>query len=165
MMTEFNADEVLEMSIRIESNGAAFYQKAASLQSDVETKKFLEKLAAMEQGHKRIFSEMRKTLTENTKGGKVFDPQNELSLYLSSLADTLGGEGKPSAADALTGKETLEDILNTAIGLEKDSILFYIGLKDMVPPKYGQDKIDHIIKEERQHVAQLKGILANVIIR
>jgi rubrerythrin len=163
MMSEFNADEVLEMAIRIENNGAAFYQKAANLQSDVETKKFLEKLAEMEQGHKRIFSEMRKMLTESDKGGKVFDPQNELSLYLSSLADTLGGEGKPSAADALTGKETLEDILNTAIGLEKDSILFYIGLKDMVPSKYGQDRIDHIIKEERQHVAQLKGILAKVI--
>ena len=162
MMTEFNADEVFEMAIRIEDNGAAFYQKAAGLQSDVETKKFLEKLAAMEQGHKRIFSEMRKTLTENDKGGRVFDPQNELSLYLSSLADTLGGEGKPSAADALTGKETLAEILNTAIGLEKDSILFYIGLKDMVPPKYGQDRIDHIIKEERQHVVQLNGMLAKV---
>ena len=118
----------------------------------------------MEQGHKRIFTDMRKTLAENDKGGKVFDPQNELSLYLSSMADTLGGEGKPSAADSLTGKESLEDILNTAIGLEKDSILFYIGLKDMVPPKYGQDRIDHIIKEERQHVAQLKGILAKVIV-
>jgi rubrerythrin len=164
MMTEFNADEVFEMAIRIEDNGAAFYQKAASLQSDVETKKFLEKLAAMEKGHKRIFSEMRKTLTENDKGGRVFDPQNELSLYLSSLADTLGGEGKPTAAEALTGKETLVEILNTAIGLEKDSILFYVGLKDMVPPKFGQDRIDHIIREERQHVVQLNGILAKMTV-
>jgi rubrerythrin len=49
----------------------------------------------------------------------------------------------------------LEEILTTAIGLEKDSILFYVGLKDLVPPKYGQEKIDDIIRQERKHVAQL----------
>ncbi len=161
-MLAFNVDEVLEMAIQIEENGAAFYRKAAGLQSDAETKKFLENLAAMEEGHKKIFAEMRKTLTDKEKGGKVFDPRDELSLYLASMADTMGGEGSPSAANTLTGSETLEDILNTALGLEKDSILFYLGLKDMVPPKYGQDKIEAIIKEERKHVAQLTSISSKV---
>ena len=164
-MLGFNADEVLEMAIRIEENGAAFYQKAASLKSDMETKKFLERLAAIENGHKKIFTEMRKTLTDEEKSEKVFDPHNELSLYLSSMADTLGGEGSPSAADSLTGKETLEEILKTAIDLEKDSILFYIGLKDIVPKKYGQERIEEVISEERKHVAQLKGILNKMEIR
>ena len=164
-MLGFNADEVLEMAIRIEENGAAFYQKAASLKSDMETKKFLEKLAAIENGHKKILTEMRKTLTDEEKSEKVFDPHNELSLYLASMADTLGGEGSPSAADSLTGKETLEEIKKTAIDLEKDSILFYIGLKDMVPKKSGQDRIEEVISEERKHVAQLKGILNKMEIR
>ena len=66
------------------------------------------------------------------------------------------------AADALTGSETLEDIINLAIGLEKKSILFYVGMKDMVPPKYGQEEIEDIIKEERKHVVQLTGILNKV---
>ena len=78
------------------------------------------------------------------------------------MADTLGGEGSPTVADALTGKETLEDILRTALGLEKDSILFYLGVKDMVPPNYGQEKIDEIIREEKRHVAQLAGLLRKV---
>jgi rubrerythrin len=78
------------------------------------------------------------------------------------MADSLGGEGSPSAADALTGNETLEDIIKTALGLEKDSILFYLGVKNMVPPKYGRDKVEEIIEEERKHVAQLTGILQKV---
>jgi rubrerythrin len=162
MVLGFNSDEVLVMAIRIEENGAEFYRKAAGLQSDGETKKFLENLATMEDGHKKIFIQMRETLADKYKNGKVFDPQGELSLYLASMADTMGGEGSPSAADALTGRDALEDILETALGLEKDSILFYLGLKDIVPPKYGQDKIEEIIGEERKHVALLTGILRSV---
>jgi rubrerythrin len=158
----FNSDEILEMAIRIEANGAAFYRKAAAMQSGAENKKFLESLAAMEDQHQKTFAEMRKTLTEADKGGKVFDPYDEVFQYLASLADTLGGEGSPKVADALTGDETLEDILRIAVGLEKDAILFYLGLKDMVPPKYGQEKIDDIIREEKRHVAQLTGLLRKI---
>lgn len=162
MAIGFNADEVLEMAIRIERNGATFYRKTAGLQSDEKNRDFFESLAAMEDKHQETFTEMRKTLSQKNKGGKVFDPHGELALYLASMADTLGGEGSPSAADALTGNETLEDIVNIALGLEKDSILFYLGLKNMVPPKYGRDKIEQIIEEERKHVAQLTGILNKV---
>jgi len=162
MAIGFNADEVLEMAIRIEENGAAFYRKAAGLQSDEENRNFLEGLAVMEDRHQEIFTEMRKTLGETDKAGTVFDPHGELALYLASMADSLGGEGSPSAADALTGNETLEDIIKTALGLEKDSILFYLGVKNMVPPKYGRDKVEEIIEEERRHVAQLTGVLNKV---
>jgi rubrerythrin len=49
----------------------------------------------------------------------------------------------------------MKEIIDIAIGLAKESILFYLGLKDMVPPNYGQDKVDQIIREERKHVIQL----------
>ena len=51
-----------------------------------------------------------------------------MSQYLAAMADTMGGEGSPSVADSLTGDETLEEILRTAVGLEKDSILFYLRI-------------------------------------
>ena len=159
MAIVFNTDEVFEMAIRIENNGAAFYRKAASLQSDTKNQKFLESLANMEDQHKRIFTEMRTTLTEKDKSPKVFDPYDEVSQYLAAMADNMGGEGSPSVAESLTGNETLEEILQTAVGLEKDSILFYLGIKDLIPSRSGQDRIDDIIKEERRHVIQLSNLL------
>jgi rubrerythrin len=162
MVIGFNADEVFEMAIRIEENGAAFYRKAAGLQSDAENREFLEKLAAMEDGHKATFIEIRKTLTDKDKSGKVFDPQDELSLYLAAMADTHGGEGSPSAADSLTGTETMEEVLATAIGLEKESVLFYIGIKDIVSPEHGIERIDDIIREERGHIAHLTSLLGKL---
>ena len=162
MAIVFNSDEIFEMAIRIESNGAAFYRKAAGLQSDIKNQKFLEGLANMEDQHQKIFTEMRTTLTEKDKSPKVFDPHDEVSQYLAAMADTMGGEGSPSVADSLTGDETLEEILRTAVGLEKDSILFYLGLKDLIPHQSGQDRIDEIIREERRHVAQLSNLLGKL---
>jgi rubrerythrin len=48
--------------------------------------------------------------------------------------------------------------VDIAIGLEKESILFYLGLKDLVPPEHGQEKLDEIIDQERQHIIQLNSI-------
>lgn len=151
----FNADEVLQMAVKIEHDGAEFYRKAADLKKDDQSTDFLLALAEMEDGHEKTFAAMRDGLGDDEKADTVFDPLNEVVLYLSAMADSHGGEGSPKAADQLTGKESLGDIINIAIGLEKESILFYLGLKDMVPEHLGKDKIDSIVKEEREHVATL----------
>ena len=65
------------------------------------------------------------------------------------------GVTKADPSDKLTGRESLEEILQTAIGLEKDSITFYLGIREMVPEKLGKDKVDRIIKEEMSHVVML----------
>jgi rubrerythrin len=162
MAYDFNLDEVFEMAIQIEANGSTFYRKAADMQQDPENKAFLEKLAHMEDKHKATFEGMRKEISDGGKQQTVFDPANELSMYLKAMADSHGGEGDPDIAASFTGEEPIEEIITTAIGLEKESILFYLGLKDLVPPKYGHDKLDEIIREEKLHIAQLNGFLKKV---
>jgi rubrerythrin len=162
MAYDFNADEIFEMAIQIEANGAKFYRKAADLQQEPDNKAFLEKLARMEDKHKTTFEAMRKAVSEGQKQETVFDPANELSMYLKAMADNHGGEGDPDVVESLTGEESMEEIITTAVGLEKESILFYLGLKDMVPAKYGHDKLDDIIREEKLHIAQLNGFLKKI---
>ena len=157
MSYDFNADEIFKVAIRIEENGAAFYRRAAEFQSDAENRTALEKLAAMEDTHKTTFEKMKQSLSSAEKSATVFDPQGDSANYLMAMADMHGGEGSPTAAEALTGEESILEIIDIAIGLEKESILFYLGLKDFVPPDYGQDKLDGIIREEQRHIIQLKG--------
>ena len=159
MAYDFNAAEAIEMAIQIEKNGAAFYRKAASLQDDEVDIKFLETIAKMEDRHQAGFEKMKSLLSDKEQAQTVFDPEDELSQYLKAMADAHGGEGSPDAAALLTGDETMAQIVQTAIGLEKESILFYIGLKDMVPEDLGQEKIDAIIEEEKKHIVQLGGFL------
>ncbi len=158
MIYYFNADEIFEMAVKIEENGASFYRKAASLQAGASERQAFEQLAAMEDSHKSTFEAMRKTLSAEEQAQTLFDPEDESSKYLSVMADIHGGEGSPKAADNLTGKETFQEILDIAIGLEKESILYYLGLKDMVPRTYGQDKVDAIIREEQKHIVQLNAL-------
>lgn len=159
MSYDYNAEEVFEMAIQIEANGAKFYRRAAELQKDQADKDFLETIAHMEDRHKIKFEKMKTQISDLEKSPTVFDPNDELYQYLKAMADSHGGEGNPDVANQMTGNETMTQIVATAIGLEKESILFYIGLKDFVPPKLGRDKIDEIIEEEKKHVAQLAGFL------
>ena len=156
MAIKFNIDEVLKMAVRIEQGGAAFYTRAAGLKKDAASADFLKKLAAVEKQHQAAFEAMRAELTDDEKEATAYDPWGEAELYLEAMADTHGGEGDPKAAAKLTGRESLADILTTAIGMEKDSILFYVGIKELVPAHLGGKKIDKVIKEEWGHVAILQ---------
>jgi len=159
MGIRYNADEILEMAIRIETNGKAFYLRAADLQSDGTMIRFFKNLAAMEEQHRKTFEQFRDELSSDDKEGQVYDPDGQASMYLAVMADTHGGEGDPQVAQNLTGKESLKDILKIALDLEKQSILFYLGLKDLVPKQRGKDQVDAIIDEEKQHIAQLSDVL------
>lgn len=158
MPYDFNADEMFNVAIRIEENGARFYRRAAELQEDPANREVLEKLAAMEDRHRHTFETMKQDVSKAEKKTTVFDPEGELEQYLAAMADTHGGEGSPAMADELTGDETIGEILDTALDLEKESILFYVGLKDLVPPDLGREKLDRIIAQERQHVIQLTAL-------
>ena len=162
MAYSFNAEEVFKMAVQIEKNGAAFYRKAADLQEDESDRKFLLGLAKMEDQHEVSFEEMKKDLAKHETAQTVFDPNDELSLYLDAMADAHGGEGDPDVLELITGRESMEDIIQTAIGLEKKSILFYVGLEDLVPVRLGKEKIDKIIREEKKHIAQLTRFLKKI---
>lgn len=155
----FNADEVFEMAEEIERNGARFYREAAGTTSDADVKKMLLELAAMEDGHEKTFQQMRKDLPQDQKGTTTFDPENEVAQYLQTLADFHGTEGKVSPTEKLTGQETMPEILKIALQAEKNSIAFYVGIKDLVSDKAGKDKIQAIIIEEMAHVSTIGGKL------
>ncbi len=155
----FNADEIFEMAEQIERNGAKFYREAAEKASDADVKSMLLELATMEDGHETTFANMRKELSEEEKGTTTYDPDNEVAQYLKTVADFHGTEGKVSPTENLTGQESMADILKIALQAEKNSIAFYVGIKDLVPSKAGKDKVQAIIIEEMAHVSTIGGKL------
>jgi rubrerythrin len=149
MSYDFNADDVFEMAEQMERNGAKFYRTAAANTADAANKKFLLELAAMEDEHEKTFKAMRTELSAKEKESTVFDPDGEAALYLRALADTRVFFEKEIDVTSL------KKILKSAIEAEKDSIVFYLGMKEAVPEKYGKGRLDVIIKEEMGHVRLL----------
>ena len=150
-MYDFTADDVFEMAEQLERNGAKFYQDAAQHTDNSEYKKLLLGLSAMEIEHEKIFVNLRSELSGKEKASTVFDPEAESILYLRALADT----------KVFFEKEidfsSKKSVLKAAMLTEKDSIVFYLGMKEMVPEKYGKDQLDKIIKEEMGHIKLLSN--------
>ena len=149
MMYDFNADDILEIAEQMERNGAKFYRTAAAAVSDASAKTFLEKLAAMEDDHEKTFGQMRAQLSADEKTSTVWDPEGESVRYLRALADTRVFFEKE------IDTSSLKAILKDAIMAEKDSIVFYLGMREAVPEKIGRNRLDDIIKEEMGHIRLL----------
>ena len=149
MSIDFNADEVFEIAEEIERNGAKFYRESAKKISNANKKKLLLNLAEMEDEHEQTFKTMRSELSRDEKVMTTFDPNGESEGYLRSLADTRVFYEKD------IDSTSLKEILKSAITAEKDSIVFYVGMKDVVPAHLGRDKLDGIIKEEMSHIRLL----------
>lgn len=155
MSIRFNADEIFEMAEQIERNGARFYRQAAEGFTDADSRQKLFDLAAMEDEHERVFHSMRADLSGKEGVVSGFDPNGEAALYLQAIADGKVFDVRKDPTERLTGKETMEDIYRMAIGLEKVSVVFYQGIKEMVPERLGKDRIEAIIKEEMGHITLL----------
>lgn len=149
MSYDFNANEIFLMAEQIERNGAKFYRDSAEGITDPSAKNLLLDLADMEDDHEKTFASLRAELADKEKEPTVFDPEDESVLYLRSLADTRVFFKKD------IDTSSMESILKEAIGAEKDSIVFYLGMKDLVPENIGKSRIDAIIKEEMQHITLL----------
>jgi rubrerythrin len=152
----FSADEIFSMAEQIEKNGEQFYRKSAERVKDAEAKDLLAKLADMGIEHLKIFRSLKLKLSSADKKAMTYDPNNEAGLYLASLADTkVFFEKDIGAAD-------LESIFKTALTAEKDSIAFYLGMKDLVTTGSSKEKIEEIIREEMRHIRILDEKLAGL---
>jgi len=154
----FNADEVFEMAEQIERNGAKFYRAAAKKFPDVS--QLLLELAAWEDKHEKTFKAMRSELAGTEAEPLVFDPDDQAQLYLRAMADEHIFNLKSNPVDELSNLKISEEVLKFALGIERDSIAFYTGLKESVSRKAGKDKVEAIIKEEMNHVATLSQQMA-----
>ncbi len=159
MAVELNAFDVFEIAEKIERNGAKFYLKAAELFDDFNIRSLFQELAGWELRHEQVFANMRKQLSELSSELRTFRPEDDLLLDAQAMAGLAVFGIKSDSSEEFSGKQSKSDIIKIAIEKEKDSIVYYTGLKDFVPDRAGKDKIDDIIKEEMHHVRILKQSL------
>lgn len=150
MGIKFNADEAFEMAEKIERNGGIFYRKAAEI--NAEGKELLLTIAEQEDLHLKLFQDMRADLAASDADATAFDPYNEAAMYLQAMAN---GHVFDLNASILKGGESLDEIIEIAIRAEKDSIAFFVGLKELVSETMGRGKMDDLILEEMKHIRWL----------
>ena len=154
MTVTFNAFEVFEIAEQIERNGANFYIRAAELFEDPDICQMFLRLAEWEKEHEQFFAQMKQQLSEQNLQKNTSEAEDLLPdpRVMAGLA-VFGMRSDP--AEELRGRQEKTDIIRRAVEKEKDSVVFYHGLKEFVPAGADKAKIDDIIKEEMRHIVIL----------
>jgi rubrerythrin len=153
---QYNADEIFRMAEQIERNGSIFYTKAAAIVTDEQMKTLMGNLAEWELEHEQTFAKLREDFLKLDQAPQdATDADDIAGAYLRSIADGYVFDTKTQPEDLLKGDEDAETILRIAIGQEKNSIVFYLGMQKDMPDEFGHDRLDKIIQEEMRHITIL----------
>ncbi|MBL7210014.1 MAG: ferritin family protein [Dehalococcoidia bacterium] len=150
----FSGSELLEVALGIEKNGAAFYQALADKTKNKDAKAIYDYLAGEEKKHLNTFQNMLNSV------GKYRPPEGygeEYMLYLKSLIDSAVFTDVASAQEKAEKVSSEIEALGIGIQAEKDSILFYLEMQNLVSPPDGK-VVSTIIDEERDHLRQLSEL-------
>ena len=155
-MLRFHASEIVDMAVQIEKNGYAFYSALIEKeqQGDKRLLEVWQDLAAQELQHIKDFTAL-------LEGVKRYEPAEtyagEHQDYLSAMADmhVFVKEG----AGARLAEQTKDPVaaLDAAISFERDSVLFYYEIREMVAER---DKavVNEVIRQEKMHLVRLTNI-------
>jgi rubrerythrin len=153
-----NAEDVFAMAVRIEENGVAFYKGVAAITEAADTRKLFEDLAQMESGHITAFKMLRSQLPASFPSDAVWDPEGLAESYLQATADTHIFT-KESAQNRLKNVKTPFDAVTMALLFERDSVAFFLGMKEILPDPNGRSEIDKLIQAEMDHIRMLSACL------
>lgn len=157
MSDTFGVCEIIEMGIEIEKNGRDFYKSLAAKTRDLVLAELFTYLGKEEEKHIAAFNSLRETV----RGCDEEHTSDEYFAYMNALSRrhvfTQSGQGS-NVAQKIT---TDQDALDMALSFETDSIVFFEGMKDVVPPSR-QQILQELIAQEKKHVVRLNEMKKGV---
>lgn len=148
------AIDVFKAAILLEQRGAKFYLEAAH-HAEGKGKDLLTRLAKMEEGHVKKFTDLLKAYDAKSAANSCSEDEKAFLEALTSdriiTRECVHKEG-----------DDLETILEKAMLLEKNAVFFYSAVKDTLKEKMGIDGVNQIIVEEIGHFRMLNKALADL---
>jgi rubrerythrin len=146
----YSGAEVFQIAMELEEAGRAFYEKLAEVSKDPGVASLCRKLAAEEGNHFTKFKKMGEELVQRP----AYRPLTWDELNFAQMLIDERVLSDPDAAEAAAVGGDVDEVIETAIKLEKDSVLFYYELLAEVDEN-DAPAIREIIAEEKRHVQAL----------
>lgn len=150
----FQAAEVLDMAIEIERKGLAFYRGCTVARANEQVAEVFAYAAEQEQQHIELFARMKRDLDQYAL------PESYPGETLAYIRGLIGATAFGSVDEAACAAEEMTDIgeaIATAVDMERSSIAFYSGLRDLVRPSE-RAAVDEVIVEEHRHIRRLLAL-------
>jgi len=147
-MEKYSMREVVEQAIQTEKLGNEFYtMMSARFENDAKLKELFETLAAKEVAHEKIFTGLKDKL-----GEEQVDNWDEAALYMRAVVESEFFLGNNKSLPSLEHLQSIDDAVKFAMGFEKETLLYFYGLRDLVKE---HEVINAIIDEEKSHLRWL----------
>ena len=158
-MTDLSGDtlNVIRESIRLETNGRAFFEHAANVTHNELGKKMFNKLAQDEIGHLHTFGQLF-TSVIGSEDWKKYVKEEELrgaSSVIEDLEARIAKEKKENRSGEL-------EAIRIGMSLERNAIEFFEASAKQTSDKNTQAIFNKICDEERLHYDLLQAQLDNV---
>jgi rubrerythrin len=158
-MPVFEATDIIEMSLELEKSGEGFYRSVASKTSTEAVSALFNSLADAELEHYATFEALSKTIWATPP--MLAEEWTQYMLYLQSTIQSVFFQGADKAL-ALAEQVTDEkEALRMAMGFEKETLLFFYDLRDMVSDS-DRAVMSRIIQEEKTHLKELGEALRSL---
>ena len=141
--------EILQFAIKKEQESFVLYGKLHELVDSTEVKGIFLELMEAEKKHKSFYEEMLKHSSKEQSPGVPIN--DEYQDYMQELVATSYAESMRALPEKILN---VAEAIDFAIQREKDSILFYVGLKQFVSIQETLN-VDDIIAEEAKHIVIL----------
>jgi rubrerythrin len=146
----YSGAEVFQIAMELEETGRVFYQTLSEESEDHDLADLCRGLAAQETAHYEKFKKMSDELVQRpTSRPLTWDELNFAQILIEERVIT----DSESAREAARSGDAAS-VLDTAIQIEKDSVLFYNEMLEEVD-KNDAPAIQEIIDEEKRHVRTL----------
>lgn len=154
-MENYTVTEALEQAIQTEKLGQAFYTRMAEKFQDNEPlKNLFDTLAAKERHHEQTFTSLKGRV-----GDQHVENWEEASKYMRAIVESEYFLGKNKSLPEMKNIQSIEDAVRFAIGFEKETLLYFHQMKDIVDDK---ETMSAIIKEEQSHLVWLSDFRKNL---
>jgi len=147
----FAGSEVVDLGIQIEKNGRDFYEILARQTKSDKIRQTFEYLAKEEEKHIEDFKGILKTV-EDYQPVEAYP--GEYFAYINALASEYVFTKKDKGVEIAKKIKSDKEAIDMGIAFEKDSIIFYEGIKKAVP-EYEHKVITKLISQEQNHLAKL----------
>lgn len=153
----FTMDDLFEIAIKMEKNGENLYNDATKKIHNNELKSMLKWMAEEEVVHRRWFEGKKNKLSLELD-------ETRLKKMVPKVLQDMMGEKTLSLDDINFSEMTkISQLLETFIGFENDTILFYELLEMFIEEEKVIKGLKNIISEEKNHIKKLNTMMESLL--
>ncbi len=149
----FTMDDLFDIAIKMEKNGEAVYVDSITKLSQRNIKEMLQWMADEEAAHRKWFRDQKNKLSLE------IDETNLKQMVPDVISQVMGEKTLSLNEIDFSKIENIADLLQTCIGFEEETIMFYEMLGMFIDDEHVLKGLKQIILEEKKHASKLHDMI------